>query len=53
MIRKGMSECSAILRTTAYDCFDIRGHVSPGFEVVREAFAQNFVRRHRSDRKRY
>jgi CubicO group peptidase (beta-lactamase class C family) len=27
------------------DGFDIRGHVSRGFEGVREAFAENFVRR--------
>jgi len=27
------------------DRFNIRGHVSPGFEGVREAFAENFVRR--------
>lgn len=27
------------------DRFDIQGHISPGFEVVRERFAENFVRR--------
>jgi CubicO group peptidase (beta-lactamase class C family) len=30
---------------TASDRFDIQGHVSRGFEAVREAFAENFVRR--------
>ncbi len=29
----------------ASDRFDIQGHVSRGFEAVREAFAENFVRR--------
>ena len=27
------------------DRFDIQGHVRPGFDAVREAFAENFVRR--------
>jgi CubicO group peptidase (beta-lactamase class C family) len=45
MIAKDMSQFSAILRTTAHDRFTIQGHVSPGFEAVREAFAENFVRR--------
>jgi hypothetical protein len=31
---------------TALTRFGIQGHVSHGFEVVREAFAENFVRRH-------
>jgi CubicO group peptidase (beta-lactamase class C family) len=30
----------------ALERFDIQGHVSRGFETVREAFAGNFVRRH-------
>jgi CubicO group peptidase (beta-lactamase class C family) len=30
----------------APDSFGIQGHVNTGFEVVREAFAENFVRRH-------
>lgn len=30
---------------TASERFDIQGHVSGGFEVVRETFAENFVRR--------
>ena len=29
----------------AFDRSGIQGHVSPGFEAVREAFAENFVRR--------
>jgi CubicO group peptidase (beta-lactamase class C family) len=45
MIAKDMSQSSAILHTTAHDRFTIQGHVSPGFEAVREAFAENFVRR--------
>jgi CubicO group peptidase (beta-lactamase class C family) len=44
-IAKDMSQPSAIFRTTAYDRFTIQGHVSPGFEAVREAFVENFVRR--------
>jgi CubicO group peptidase (beta-lactamase class C family) len=31
--------------TTAADRVVVHGHVSPGFETVREAFAQNFARR--------
>jgi CubicO group peptidase (beta-lactamase class C family) len=46
MIAKGMSESRAVVRTTVHDRFTIEGHVSPGFEAVREAFAENFVRRH-------
>ena len=45
MIAKGMSESKVIVRTTAHDRFTIEGNVSPGFEAVREAFAENFVRR--------
>jgi CubicO group peptidase (beta-lactamase class C family) len=45
MIAKGMSESKVIVRTTAHDPFTIEGNVSPGFEAVREAFAENFVRR--------
>jgi hypothetical protein len=44
-IRKGVSESKVIVRTTAHERFIIQGHVSPGFEPVREAFAENFVRR--------
>ena len=50
MIAKDMSESKVIVRTTAHDRFThdrftIQGNVSPGFEAVREAFAENFVRR--------
>ena len=45
MIAKGMPESKVIVRTTAHDRFTIEGNVSPGFEAVREAFAENFVRR--------
>ena len=45
MIAKGMSESKVIVRTTAHDRLGIQGYVSPGFEAVREAFAENFVRR--------
>jgi len=45
MIAKDMSESKVIVRTTAHDRFTIEGNVSPGFEAVREAFAENFVRR--------
>ena len=45
MTAKGMSQSRAIVRTTAHDRFTIQGHVSPGFEAVRDAFAENFVRR--------
>ena len=45
MIAKGMSESKVIVHTTAHDRFTIEGNVSPGFEAVREAFAENFVRR--------
>ena len=31
---------------TASDSFGVQGHVSRGFEAVREAFAENFSRRH-------
>jgi CubicO group peptidase (beta-lactamase class C family) len=31
---------------TAPDCVVVHGHVSPGFETIREEFAQNFVCRH-------
>jgi CubicO group peptidase (beta-lactamase class C family) len=33
------------MRMAASDRFGIQGHVSRGFEAVREAFAENFVRR--------
>jgi CubicO group peptidase (beta-lactamase class C family) len=36
---------SGVDRARAYERFDIQGHVSQGFEAVREAFAENFVRR--------
>ncbi len=39
------SQSTAIVRTAARDHFDIHGYVSRGFEAVREAFAENFVRR--------
>jgi len=45
MIAKGMSESKVIVRTTAHDRFTIEGNVSPGFDAVRQAFAENFVRR--------
>lgn len=45
MIAKDMSESKVVVRTTAHDRFTIEGNVSPGFEAVREAFAENFVRR--------
>ena len=45
MIAKDMSESKVIVRTTAHDRLTIEGNVSPGFEAVREAFADNFVRR--------
>jgi len=45
MIAKGMSESKVIVRTTAHDRLGIQGYVSPGFDAVREAFAENFVRR--------
>jgi len=45
MIAKDMSESKVIVRTTARDRFTIEGNVRPGFEAVREAFAENFVRR--------
>jgi deazaflavin-dependent oxidoreductase (nitroreductase family) len=45
MIAKGMSESQVIVCTTAHDRFTIEGNVSLGFEAVREAFAENFVRR--------
>jgi CubicO group peptidase (beta-lactamase class C family) len=32
--------------TAAIDRTAVQGHVSPGFEAVRDAFADNFVRRH-------
>src|SRR6478736_1060963 len=45
MIAKGMSESKVIFPTAAHDRLGIQGYVSPGFEAVREAFAENFVRR--------
>src|SRR5689334_8380905 len=45
MIAKGMSESKVIFSTAAHDRLGIQGYVSPGFEAVREAFAENFVRR--------
>jgi CubicO group peptidase (beta-lactamase class C family) len=45
MIAKDMSESKVIARTTGHDRFTIEGNVSPGCEAVREAFAENFVRR--------
>jgi CubicO group peptidase (beta-lactamase class C family) len=45
MVTKDMSQSSAVLPTTANEGFTIQGHVSPGFEAVREAFAENFGRR--------
>ncbi len=45
MIAKDMSESKVIVRTTAHDRLGIQGYVSPGFDAVREAFAENFVRR--------
>jgi len=36
----------ANVRTTALERFGIQGHVSGGFEAVREAFVEHFVRRH-------
>jgi CubicO group peptidase (beta-lactamase class C family) len=45
MIAKGMSESKVIVRTTVHDRLGIQGYVSPGFDAVREAFAENFVRR--------
>ncbi len=45
LIAKGMSQSSAIVRTTAHDTFGIQGHVRRGFEAVREAFTNNFSRR--------
>lgn len=45
MIAKGMPESKVIVRTTAHDRLGIQGYFSPGFKAVREAFAENFVRR--------
>ena len=45
MIAKGTSESKVIVRTTAHDRLGIQGYVSPGFDAVREAFAENFIRR--------
>lgn len=45
LIAKGMSKFKVIARTTAHDRFGIQGYVSPGFDAVRDAFAENFVRR--------
>jgi len=39
------SQPTAIVRTMGHERLDIHGYVSRGFEVVREAFAENFVRR--------
>lgn len=41
-----LSHSRANVRTTAFERFGIQGHVSGGFEAVREAFVENFVRRH-------
>ena len=43
MIGKGMSHSKTNVRTTTHDRFTIQGYVNPGFEAVREAFADNFV----------
>jgi CubicO group peptidase (beta-lactamase class C family) len=43
--KMGISQSRAIVRTMAHGRFDILGYVSRGFEGVREAFAENFVRR--------
>ena len=45
MLAKTKSQFRVILQTTAHDRFTIQGHVSPRFEGVRKAFAENFVRR--------
>ncbi len=45
LIAKGVSQSSAIVRTTAHDPFGIQGHVRRGFEAVREAFTNNFSKR--------
>ena len=34
------------MATSPVELTGVRGHVAPGFEPVRDAFAQNFVRRH-------
>ena len=39
------SEARSSLPVATSDRFGIQGHVSPGFEAVREAFVENFVRR--------
>ncbi len=31
---------------TIHERFGIQGHVSPGFEILRDAFTENFLRRH-------
>jgi CubicO group peptidase (beta-lactamase class C family) len=46
MIAKGISQPKATVPTMAHDRFGIQGRVSRGFEAVREAFAENFARRH-------
>jgi CubicO group peptidase (beta-lactamase class C family) len=43
MIGKGMSHSKTNVRTTAHDRFTIQGYINPGFEAVREAFADNFI----------
>ena len=45
MIAKGLSESKVIVPTAAHDRLGIQGYVRPGFEAVREPFAENFVRR--------
>jgi CubicO group peptidase (beta-lactamase class C family) len=45
MMVKRLSESKVIIRAIVHDRFTIQGHVSPGFEAVREAFAENFARR--------
>jgi CubicO group peptidase (beta-lactamase class C family) len=39
------SASASNVHTGSHDSFSIQGHVSPGFEAVREAFAENFARR--------
>jgi len=45
-------EAAGIVRSTTgmssvtLDCVGVQGYVSPGFENVRDTFAENFVRRH-------
>jgi hypothetical protein len=37
---------SGVMSRVTSNCLTVQGHVSPGFEHVRETFAENFVRRH-------